>query len=191
MIETAENLATRYGITRDEADAYAARSHQRAAAAWDAGLFDDEVVPVRVPQRRGDPVVVGRDEGVRPDSTVETLAKLRTIMPGGTVTAGNASQQNDAAAACLVVAEERLGPLGLEPLGYLAGWAAAGCDPAIMGIGPVPAVEKLCSPPACASCAGEVAGTCSRPCASAAARVWPRSSRPPEGTSLPRKSNRD
>jgi acetyl-CoA acetyltransferase len=83
--------------------------------------------------------------GVRPDSTPETLAKLRTIMPGGTVTAGNASQQNDAAAACLVVAEDRLGPLGLEPLGYLAGWAAAGCEPATMGIGPVPAVEKLFS----------------------------------------------
>jgi acetyl-CoA C-acetyltransferase len=82
---------------------------------------------------------------VRPDSTPETLAKLRTIMPGGTVTAGNASQQNDAAAACLVVAEDRLGPLGLEPLGFLAGWAAAGCDPAIMGIGPVPAVERLFS----------------------------------------------
>src|SRR6516164_7631411 len=143
MIETAENLATRYGITRDEADAYAARSHQRAAAAWAAGLFDDEVVPVQVPQRRGDPVTVSRDEGVRPDSTPETLAKLRTIMPGGTVTAGNASQQNDAAAACLVVAEDRLGPLGLEPLGFLAGWAAAGCDPATMGIGPVPAVERL------------------------------------------------
>jgi acetyl-CoA C-acetyltransferase len=161
MIETAENLAVKYGITRDEADAYAARSHQRAAAAWDAGLFDDEVVPVQVPQRRGHPVpaatggqantaatggqanTVRRDEGVRPDSTPETLARLRTIMPGGTVTAGNASQQNDAAAACLVVAEDRLGPLGLEPLGFLAGWAAAGCDPAIMGIGPVPAVERL------------------------------------------------
>jgi acetyl-CoA C-acetyltransferase len=143
MIETAENLAGRFGITRDEADAYAARSHQRAAAAWAAGRFDDEVVPVQVPQRRGDPVLVSRDEGVRPDTTMETLAKLRTIRPDGTVTAGNASQQNDAAAACLVVAEDRLEPLGLEPLGYLAGWAAAGCEPAIMGIGPVPAVARL------------------------------------------------
>jgi acetyl-CoA C-acetyltransferase len=145
MIETAENLAERYGITRDEADAYAVRSHQRAAAAQAAGRFDDEVVPVAVPQRRGDPVLVSADEGVRPDSTLEALAKLRTLMPGGTVTAGNASQQNDAAAACLVVAEDRLGPLGLEPLGYLAGWAAAGCEPATMGIGPVLAVEKLFS----------------------------------------------
>jgi acetyl-CoA C-acetyltransferase len=143
MIETAENLAREFGITRDEADAYAARSHQRAAAAWEAGRFDDEVVPIEVPQRRGEPVVVSRDEGVRPDSTPQSLGKLRTIMPGGTVTAGNASQQNDAAAACLIVAEDRLGPLGLEPLGYLAGWAAAGCEPATMGIGPVPAVAKL------------------------------------------------
>ena len=143
MIETAENLAREYGITRPEADEYAARSHQRAAAAWQAGRFDDEVVPVEVPQRRGDPVLVTRDEGVRPDATPETLGKLRTLMPGGTVTAGNASQQNDAAAACLVVAEDQLGALGLEPAGYLAGWAAAGCEPATMGIGPVPAVAKL------------------------------------------------
>ena len=98
---------------------------------------------VEVPQRRGDPVVVHRDEGVRPDSTADSLARLRTIMPGGTVTAGNSSQQNDAAAACLVVAEDRLDALGLQPLGFLEGWAAVGCDPARMGIGPVPAVEKL------------------------------------------------
>jgi len=143
MIETAENLAREYHITRDEADVYAARSHQRAAAAWAAGRFDDEIVQVEVPQRRGDAVLVSRDEGVRPDSTPETLGKLRTIMPGGTVTAGNASQQNDAAAACLVVAEDQLETLGLEPLGYLVGWAATGCEPATMGIGPVPAVAKL------------------------------------------------
>jgi acetyl-CoA C-acetyltransferase len=143
MIETAENLAEQYGITRGEADEYAARSHQRAAAAWAAGRFDDEVVPVEVPQRKGDPVLVTRDEGVRPDSTPQTLGKLRALLPGGTVTAGNASQQNDAAAACLVVAQDQLGALGVQPLGYLAGWAAAGCEPATMGIGPVPAVAKL------------------------------------------------
>ncbi len=143
MIETAENLAQQFSITRDEADDYAARSHQRAAAAWAAGRFDDEVVPVQVPQRRGEPVTVSRDEGVRPDSTPESLSKLRTIMPGGVVTAGNASQQNDAAAACLVVAEDRLAALGLEPLGFVVGWAAVGCEPATMGIGPVPAVAKL------------------------------------------------
>jgi acetyl-CoA C-acetyltransferase len=143
MIETAENLAEQFGITRDEADVYAARSHQRAAAAWESGYFDAEVVPVEVPQRRGDPVTVSRDEGIRPDSSPESLGKLRTIMPGGTVTAGNASQQNDAAAACLVVAEDRLESLGLEPLGYLVGWSAAGCEPVTMGIGPVPAVARL------------------------------------------------
>jgi len=143
MIETAENLAAQYGITRGEADAYAARSHQRAAAAQAAGRFDAELVPVAVPQRRGESAVISRDEGVRPDSTAETLGKLRTLIPGGTVTAGNSSQQNDAAAACLVVAEDQLGPLGLQPVAYLAGWAAAGCEPATMGIGPVPAVARL------------------------------------------------
>ncbi|MBE7194852.1 acetyl-CoA C-acetyltransferase [Gordonia polyisoprenivorans] len=143
MIETAENLAADHHITREAADAYAARSHQRAAAAWEAGRFDDEIVEITVPQRKKDPIVFARDEGIRPDSTPESLARLRTVTPGGTVTAGNASQQNDAAAACLIVAEDQLDELGLEPIGYLTGWAAAGCDPSRMGIGPVPAVEKL------------------------------------------------
>lgn len=143
MIETAENLATEYGIDRDASDAFAARSHQRAAAAQAAGVFAGEIVTVEVPQRRGDPILFDTDEGVRPDSTSESLAKLRTISPGGTVTAGNSSQQNDAAAACLVVAEDRLEDLGLEPIGYLEGWAAVGCEPSRMGIGPVGAVEKL------------------------------------------------
>jgi acetyl-CoA acetyltransferase len=102
-------------------------------------------VAIAVPQRRGDPLVFDRDEGVRPDTTAETLTRLRTIVPDGTVTAGNSSQQNDAAAACLVVAEDRLEALGLEPIGYLEGWAAVGCEPSRMGIGPVGAVEKLFS----------------------------------------------
>jgi acetyl-CoA C-acetyltransferase len=143
MIETAENLASDFGIDRASADEYAARSHQRAAAAWRAGRFADEVVPVQVPRRRGDPVVFAADEGVRPDSTPETLSKLRPLIGGGTVTAGNASQQNDAAAGCLVVAEDRLSGLGLEPLGYLGGWAAAGCEPSRMGTGPVHALARL------------------------------------------------
>ncbi|MFI9408642.1 acetyl-CoA C-acetyltransferase [Nocardia gamkensis] len=143
MIETAENLAQRYSITRESADEFAASSHRKAAAAWDSGKFDAEVVPVAVPQRKGDPVEFGRDEGIRADSTPESLGRLRAIMRDGTVTAGNSSQQNDAAAACLVVAEDKLDELGLEPLGFLVGWAAAGCEPAEMGIGPVPAVEKL------------------------------------------------
>jgi acetyl-CoA C-acetyltransferase len=143
MIETAENLARDYGITRESADEYAARSQQRAAAAWAAGRFADEVVPVTVPQKKGAPVVVDRDEGVRADTTVESLARLRPVVTGGTVTAGNASQQNDAAAACLVVEESLLPGLGLDPAGFVVGWAAAGCDPARMGIGPVPAVQRL------------------------------------------------
>lgn len=143
MIETAETLARRHAIDRAEADAFAVESHHRAARARDAGFFDDEIVPVAVPQKRGAPVLVERDEGIRADATLETLGRLAPIVAGGTVTAGNASQQNDAAAACLVVAEDRLAALGLEPMAFFGGWAAAGCDPATMGIGPVPAVRRL------------------------------------------------
>ncbi len=142
MIETAENLAKDYGITREECDAYAAMSHARAAAAWAAGKFDDELVPVTIPQKRGESVIFNHDEGYRADATAESLAKLRPL-EGGVVTAGNASQQNDAAAACLVVAEDKLAELGLEPMAWLHSWAAAGCEPSRMGIGPVPAVERL------------------------------------------------
>lgn len=143
MIETAENLAKAYGITREAADAFSAQSHARAHQAWENSLFKDEVVGVPVPQRKGDPIFFLRDEGIRPEATSESLGKLRPLVSGGFVTAGNASQQNDAAAACLMVAEDKLAELGLEPLGFLVGWAAAGCDPAIMGIGPVPATERV------------------------------------------------
>ncbi|TLX70647.1 acetyl-CoA C-acyltransferase [Pseudomonas nicosulfuronedens] len=143
MIETAENLARDYGISREDADAYALRSHQRAASAWAEGRFDAEVVPISVPQRKGDPLLFSRDEGIRADASLDSLSKLRPLMRDGTVTAGNSSQQNDAAAACLIVAEDKLAELGLEPMGYLVGWAAAGCEPSRMGIGPVPAVRKL------------------------------------------------
>ena len=142
MIETAENLAKDYGISREACDAYAVRSHRRAAKAWEAGLFADELVPVAVPQRKGDPLSFDHDEGYRADATMETLGALRPI-EGGVVTAGNASQQNDAAAACLVVAEDKLEELGLEPIAWFHSWAAAGCDPRRMGIGPVPAAERL------------------------------------------------
>ena len=143
MIETAENLARDHAISREAADAFALRSHRRAGQAWAEGRFAEQLVPVAVPQRKGDPVVFERDEGVRGDTTVESLAKLRPIVKDGTVTAGNACQQNDAAAACLVVAEDQLAALNLEPIGWLVGWAAAGCEPSRMGIGPVPAVAKL------------------------------------------------
>lgn len=145
MIETADNLARDYQISREASDAYAARSHQRATKAWAEGKFDDELVPVAVPQKKGDAIVFAKDEGFRPDATVESLGKLRAIEKDGVVTAGNASQQNDAAAACLIVAEDKLAELGLEPMGWFVGWAAAGCDPSRMGIGPVPAVERLFS----------------------------------------------
>jgi acetyl-CoA C-acetyltransferase len=147
MIETAENCAKDWGITRQQCDAYAVRSHQRAAAAWKNGLFDDELVEVLVPQRKGAPLLFAHDEGYRPDASMETLGALKAIeaktIPGAVVTAGNASQQNDAAAACLVVAEDKLEELGLEPIAWFHSWAAAGCDPSRMGIGPVPAVERL------------------------------------------------
>jgi acetyl-CoA C-acetyltransferase len=143
MIETADNLARDYQISREASDEYAAMSHQRAAKAWVEGKFDDEVVPVCVPQRKGDPIVFKSDEGVRADATPESLGKLRPIEKDGVVTAGNASQQNDAAAACLVVAEDKLEELGLEPMGWFVSWAAAGCEPSRMGIGPVPAVKRL------------------------------------------------
>jgi acetyl-CoA C-acetyltransferase len=143
MIETAENLARDYHITRAAADEYAAESHRRAAAAWEAGRFKTEVVDIPVPQRSGDSIMFSRDEGVRADTTVEKLAKLKPVMRDGIVTAGNASQQNDAAAACLVVAEDALARLNLEPLAYFVGGAVVGCDPSRMGLGPVPAVQRL------------------------------------------------
>jgi acetyl-CoA C-acetyltransferase len=143
MIETADNLARDYQVSREACDEYAATSHRRAAAAWAAGKFDDETVTVDVPQKRGDPIVFAQDEGVRADATAESLGKLKPLEKNGVVTAGNASQQNDAAAACLVVAEDKLAELNLEPMGWFVGWAAAGCEPSRMGIGPVPAVERL------------------------------------------------
>jgi len=147
MIETAENLAKDYGITREAADAYAVRSHRNAAAAWEAGRFDAQLVTVEVPQRKGERLVFDRDEGFRADASMESLGKLRALEaktnPDAVVTAGNASQQNDAAAACLVVAEDKLDELGLEPSLWFTGYAAAGCDPSRMGIGPVPATQRL------------------------------------------------
>jgi acetyl-CoA C-acetyltransferase len=143
MIETAENLAREFQISREEADEYAVRSHRRAAEAWKQGVFNDEIVPVSVPQRKGDPVAFAKDEGYRAEATKESMAGLRPLMKGGTVTAGNSSQQNDAAAAMIIVAEDKLKELKLEPMGWLVGWTAMGCNPGTMGIGPVPAVQKL------------------------------------------------
>jgi acetyl-CoA C-acetyltransferase len=143
MLETAEN------VRGEDQDKLALRSHQRAIAAQEDGRLAEEIVPVSVDQRRGDPVVVDRDENPRADTTLEKLASLKPVMarqdPEATVTAGNASSQNDAAAACLVTTPERAAQLGLRPLGRLVGWAVAGVPPRVMGIGPIPAVEKLLS----------------------------------------------
>jgi acetyl-CoA C-acetyltransferase len=143
MIETAENLSERHHIAREEQDAYALRSHQCAVAALESGKFAEEIVPVSIPQRRGDPKLFQIDEGPRKDTSLEVLAKLRPVTPGGTVTAGNASSQNDAASVCLVVAGDKLDELRLKPTAFLKGWAVAGVHPAYMGIGPVPAVTKV------------------------------------------------
>lgn len=143
MIETAENVARRCGISRAASDAYAAESHARAAQAQELGHFEAETIPVSVERRGREPLVVSVDEGVRPDTSVDVLASLKPVMPDGVVTAGNAAQQNDAAAACLIVAEDALTSLGLQPAGFLVDYVAVGCDPATMGLGPVPAVQKL------------------------------------------------
>ncbi len=142
MIGTAENLAKQYEVSRQEQDEYSLRSHQRAVAASEAGIFDSQIVPVPIPQRRGDPVNFEKDEGPRGDSSMDALGRLRPIMSDGTVTAGNASSQNDAASVVMVVAEDKLEELGLTAMGYLRGWAVTGCHPAYMGIGPVSAVNK-------------------------------------------------
>lgn len=146
MIETAENLRREYGIGREEQDRLAVQSHQRAVAAQQSGVFDEEIVPVNVPQRRGDDVVVDTDEHPRADSTVEALAGLRPIMgradAEATVTAGNASGQNDGAAMAIVTTADKAAALGLTPLVRLASWAVAGVAPETMGIGPVPATAK-------------------------------------------------
>jgi len=143
MIETAENLARDWGISREAADAYAARSHQRAAAAWAGGRFADEVVAVPVPQRRGEPVPFARDEGIRADTTPESLARLRALVPGGTVTAGNASGINDAAAAVVLMDAKAAQARGVQPMARLVAYAHAGVDPKYMGIGPVPATRAV------------------------------------------------
>ncbi|HKV46274.1 MAG TPA: acetyl-CoA C-acyltransferase [bacterium] len=143
MGETAENVAERYGISREDQDAYAAESQQRAAAAQREGRFAEEIVPVTIPRPRGEPVVVDTDEHPRPDTTVERLAALRpAFRPGGTVTAGNSSGINDGAAALLVTSAEWAEREGRRPIARIVATAVAGVDPSYMGIGPVPATRK-------------------------------------------------
>jgi 3-oxoadipyl-CoA thiolase len=143
MGETAENVAERYSISRQEQDEFALRSHQRAVAAAEAGRFDDEIVAVEASRNGGDPVLVEADEGPRPDSSLERLGKLLpAFREGGTVTAGNASPLNDGAACLVLASEARAAELGAEPLGRIVSVGVAGVDPAYMGIGPVEAVPR-------------------------------------------------
>jgi len=144
MGETAENVAQKYRITREEQDAFALQSHQRAVSAMTAGRFKDEIVPVSIPQKKGEAIVVDADEGPRPDTSLDKLAKLKpAFREGGTVTAGNASQVNDGAAAVLLTSRERAKELGLSPMARIAATAVAGVHPSYMGIGPVPATQKV------------------------------------------------
>ena len=144
MSETAENVADGFLISREDQDQFALRSQQRAEAASAAGNFDDEIIPVSVPQRRGDAIIVDKDEQPRHGSTIEGLAKLKPIVrEGGTITAGNASGINDGACAMLVASEKSAKSQGLEPLARVVGWAVAGVEPRIMGIGPAPASQKV------------------------------------------------
>ncbi len=145
MGETAENIAVmRPHLTREKQDAFAAQSHQRAIAAMDSGRFNEETLPVPVPQKKGDPVLVGQDERPRRDTTIESLSRLKPAFKkeGGTVTAGNSSGLNDGASALLVMSEQKASQLGLAPLARIVSMASAGVESRIMGIGPVPATQK-------------------------------------------------
>ncbi|VWD08584.1 acetyl-CoA acetyltransferase [Burkholderia contaminans] len=152
MLQTAENVAKRYGISKERQDEYGVQSQLRAAAAQEAGRFRDEIVPITVLAGVADKatgrlftkeVTVSADEGIRPDTTLEGVSKIRSAVPGGVITAGNASQFSDGASACVVMSADAARREGLQPLGVFRGFAVAGCEPDEMGIGPVFAVPKL------------------------------------------------
>jgi acetyl-CoA acyltransferase len=144
MAETAENVAEEFKVSREDQDQFALRSQQRAAAAMASGRLDDEIVPVSVPQRRGDPLEVKTDEHPRADSNIEGLAKLRPIVrKDGTVTAGNASGINDGACALLIASDDAVKKYDLKPIASIEAWASAGVEPRVMGIGPVPASRRV------------------------------------------------
>lgn len=142
MGNTAENIAEKYGISREEQDKFGLLSHQRAMAAIKAGLFKDEIIPVTIPRKKGDPIVFDTDE--RPmDTTLEKMSKLApAFRKDGTVTAGNASGLNDCASAVVIMSREKANELGLKPMGKVISWANGGLDPAYMGLGPIPAIKK-------------------------------------------------
>nr|WP_276931627.1 acetyl-CoA C-acetyltransferase [Globicatella sulfidifaciens] len=140
---TAENIAEKYQISREQQDEFAASSQQKAAKAIEAGRFKAEIVPISIPQRKGDPIVITTDEGVRPDTTKADLAKLRpAFKKEGSVTAGNASGLNDGAAIVVMMSKEKAESLNLTPLATIKSYATAGVDPDYMGLGPIPATEK-------------------------------------------------
>ena len=142
MIKTADNIAEQWHLTREELDEFSLKSQQKACAAIESGAFKDEIVPVEVKKKK-ETVIFDTDEGPRPNSTMEALAKLRTINPDGYVTAGNASGINDGAAALVVMSEEKAKELGVKPMATFVAGALAGVDPSIMGIGPVAATKKV------------------------------------------------
>ena len=141
---TAENVAEQWGLTREQLDEFSVISQQRAEAAVDSGRFDDEIVPVTIPQRKGDPIVFARDEHLTRGSSMEKVAKLKPAFKkdGGVVTAANASGINDSGAACVVMSAEKAEELGIKPLCKIVSYASGGVDPSIMGVGPVPASKK-------------------------------------------------
>jgi acetyl-CoA C-acetyltransferase len=143
MIQTADNVAKQFHISREEQDAFALASQQKAIAAIDSNRFADEIVPVILPQRKGDPIVFAVDEYPKRSTSLEKLAKLKPIFAEGTVTAGNASGRNDGACALILMSKEKAEELDIKPLAKIIGAATAGVDPRIMGIGPVPATQKL------------------------------------------------
>jgi acetyl-CoA C-acetyltransferase len=152
MLQTAENVSKRYAISREKQDEYGVQSQQRAAAAAAAGKFDAEIVPMTVTMGVADKesgrlftreTVIGADEGIRPDTTYDGVARIKPALPGGVITAGNASQFSDGASACVVMSDRIAARKGLQPLGIFRGFAVAGCEPDEMGIGPVFAVPRL------------------------------------------------
>lgn len=143
MIETAENVAKQFNIFREECDEFAYASHMKAEAAWQRGFYAGEVVPISIPQKKGDPKIILKDECVRGDISIEALAKLKPMMPGGVVTAGNACPVNDGAGAALIMSREKAQEYGLKPLVKIGAFQSAAVDPRIMGIGPVYSIRKL------------------------------------------------
>ena len=142
MVTTAENVAAYFGITREECDEYAARSQNLALKGYEEGLYPEHLVPITIPQKKADPIVIDTDEILRPGTTVEALAKLRPVA-GGVCTGGNCSPLNDGAAACVLMEEEKARSLGLKPLLRFVDFAVAGVDPRYMGLGPIPAMQKV------------------------------------------------